>query len=111
MIYDLRNRPITSEQLLKAIQAGDNITITKIDECTIEISSNAESGDGLILWRLRTGDDFTIPEYKEYNVCGKFVIDDGVVLTIDSNGRLCVICGDLQNEGEIINNGEIKFAV
>ena len=110
-LKDNRNT-ICADQLLKALHAGSNITLTKIDNCTVEISSTGSgpAGDGLVKWRLQTGDNFTIQDYKEYNVCGPFVIDNGVTLTIDQFGRLCIICGEIELDGEIINDGEIKFA-
>ena len=102
-----------ASDLFALIEEGSNmnITLNVVDNKVVFASTGSgPAGDGTVKWRLQTGDDFTIQDYKEYNVCGKFVIDNGVTLTIDEFGRLCIICGEIELDGEIINDGEIKFA-
>jgi len=90
------------EEILKA---GDNITITKIDDCTLEISSTA--GDNGIKYHFKALDTITIVNCFQYNLYRNLILDATSVFTIDSGGQLVVHQGQITNNGQLINNGEI----
>jgi len=108
--YTLDTNKISADALLKVLQAGNNTTLTKIDECTVRIDTSGGGGgtsDGT-QYHLKLGDDKTVEECIEYLICGTFIIDTGVTFTIDPGGRLAVIDGPILNDGTIVNNGVIK---
>ena len=109
--YDLRQRAITADQLLKVLQAGTNITLTKIDDCTLRIDASGSGGPSTgTKYHLKPTDNITVLDCFEYLICGNFILDAGAQFTIDSGGRLAVIEGPILNDGTITNNGVIKLA-
>ena len=108
--FDLRNKSVTADQLLKVLDAGTNISLVKIDNCTLQINSTGVGQNGL-KYHLKKTDNITVTECYEYNVCGSFILDSGAQFTIDSGGRLAIIVGPIKNDGIIINNGIIKNGI
>lgn len=99
---------ITADELLKVIEAGSGITLTKIDCCTLRISSTGGASNGL-KYHLKAGDNITVEECFEYCICGDFIVDDGAMFNIEAGGILevggmIVNQGIICNEGIIINN-------
>jgi len=111
MGFDLRNRPITAEQLSKVLQAGNNITLTIVDSCTLRIDSTGGSGGPStgIKYHLSGTDIITVLDRFEYLICGNFILDAGAQMVINEGGRLAVIEGPILNDGTITNNGVIKL--
>jgi len=105
--YDL-DKIISACDLENVLQAGSNITITKVDDCSLVISSTATGGTSNgIKWHLISGDDITVSQYFQYHVSHKFQIDNNAKFTISNDAQLVVHDGEICNFGEIINNGEI----
>ncbi len=104
---DLDNQ-ITACDLEAILQAGSNITITKIDDCTLEISSTATGGssDG-IKYHFTTGETKTIQARFQYNLYHNLILDAGSTFTVDAQGQLIVHNGTLVNNGALIINGEL----
>ena len=49
------------------LKAGNNITITKLDDCTLEISSSGGGGNSNgIKYHLKNGDNITVQDCYEY---------------------------------------------
>jgi len=95
--------------LEKILQAGTNITITKVDNCTLEISSSGGGGNSNgIKYHLKNGDNITVQDCFEYFIACGFILDPGAIMTIDSGGRLVIYNGIIQNDGVLLNNGIIK---
>ncbi len=91
------------------LQAGNNITITKIDNCTLEISSTGGGGNSNgIKYHLKSGDNITVQDCYEYFIACDFIIDSGALMTIESGGRLVVYSGMIKNDGLLSNDGIIK---
>ena len=109
--YDLRQKQITAEQLNKVLEAGDNITLTVIDSCSLRIDSAGGSGgpNTGIKYHLKNTDDISVLDCFEYLVCGDFILDPGARFTVDAGGRLAVLEGPIFNDGVITNNGVIKL--
>jgi len=107
---DLRQRAITANQLLKVLEAGTNITLTKVDDCTLRIDASGSGGPSTgTKWHLKSGDNINVLDCFEYLICGNFVLDVGAQMVIDAGGRLAVIEGPILNDGTITNNGVIKL--
>lgn len=109
---DLRQRAISADQLLKVLEAGTNITLTKVDECTLRIDASGSGGPSTgTNWHLKLGDNITVEDCFEYFIACDMIIDTGVTFTIDAGGRLVLHTGPLQNDGTIINDGIIKIGL
>ena len=108
--YDLRQRAITADQLLKVLEAGNNIVLTKVDECTLRIDSTGGGGGNStgIKYHLKSADNITVEDCFEYFIACDFILDAGAMFTIDQGGRLVVHDGPIINDGVITNNGVIK---
>ncbi len=99
---------ITACDLEEILKAGTNITITKIDNCTLEISSTGGGGSSNgVKYHLQDGDDVVVESFFQYHLGHNFILDEGSKFTINENGQLYLHNGYICNEGEIINNGEI----
>lgn len=108
--YDLRQRQISAEQLSKVLQAGNNITLTVVDSCTLRIDATGSGGPSTgTKYHLKSTDNITVLDCFEYLICGNFILDSGAQMTIDAGGRLAVIEGPILNDGTITNNGVIKL--
>ena len=65
--YDLRQRAITADQLLKVLEAGNNIVLTKVDECTLRIDSTGGGCNSTgIKYHLKSTDNITVEDCFEY---------------------------------------------
>lgn len=107
--YDLRYKYINANQLEKVLQAGSNITITKIDECTLEISSTANGGaSNGIKYHLKSTDNITVEDCFEYFIACDFILDFGSTFTIENGARFVSHQGLITNDGTITNDGIIK---
>lgn len=108
--YDLRQSQISAEQLAKVLEAGNNITLTVVNDCTLRIDSSGGSGGPSTgtKYHLKDGDDITVLDCFEYLICGTFILDTLARFTIDTGARLAVIEGPILNDGVITNNGVIK---
>ena len=95
--------------LEKILQAGNNITITKIDNCTLEISSSGGGANNGIKYHLKSTDDITVKDCYEYFIALDFILDNGARFTIENGGRLVIHSGVLKNDGIITNNGLIQI--
>lgn len=110
--YDLRQRAITADQLLKVLEAGNNITLTKVDECTLKIDASGGGGVGVgTKYHLKDGDLVTVEECIEYFIACNFILDDGAQMIIDEGGRLVVHDGPITNDGVLTNDGVIKLGI
>ena len=98
---------ITACQLEEVLQAGNNITITKIDDCTLEISSTGGASADGIKYHFTTGENKTVVNRFQYNLYYNLILDSGSTFTIDSGGQLAVHQGAITNNGQLINNGQI----
>lgn len=105
--YNL-NTTITACDLEAILSAGSNITITKLDDCTLEISSTGGSGSAGNKYHLKSGDNITVEECFQYYLYCNFILDSGSSFTIDSGGQLVVDDGVITSDAIIINNGIIK---
>lgn len=95
--------------LEKILQAGSNITITKIDNCTLEISSSGGGGSNSgIKYHLKSGDNIVVEDFFQYYLYCNFILDNGSVFTINSEGQLVVDNGMITNDAIIVNDGIIK---
>lgn len=101
---------ITACDLEQILKAGTNITITKIDNCTLEISAAGGGGSANGLkYHLQAGDDITTEAFFQYHLGHNFILEVGSKFTIKENGQLYLhngyICnlGVINNEGQIIN--------
>ena len=92
--------------LEKAIVAGDNISITKLDSCTLEISSTAGTG---IKYHLKDGDVVTVKECFQYNIEGDFIMDENSIFVSDTGSQLVIEDGCLILNGCLVLNGCLKF--
>ena len=99
---------ITACDLEQILQAGANITITKIDSCTLEISSTGGGGgaDG-IKYHFISGESQTVVDRFQYNLYYNLILDNNSIFTIDLGGQLVVHEGAITNNGQLINNGQI----
>ena len=94
------------------LKAGNNITITKLDDCTLEISSSGGGGNSNgIKYHLKNGDNITVEDCYEYFIACDFIIDNGANFTIENGARLVIHSGVLKNDGLITNNGLIKIGL
>ena len=102
------DKVITACELEKVLQAGSNITITKIDDCTLEISSPGGSGaaNGL-KYHFLTGETMTVPVRNQYNLYRNMILDAGSTFTVDVAGQLVIHNGALVNNGSLIINGQL----
>ena len=108
--YDLRQRQISAEQLNKVLEAGNNITLTVVDSCTLRIDASGSGGPSTgTKYHLKDGDDITVLDCFEYLICGTFILDALAKFTINVGARLAVIEGPILNDGTITNNGIIKL--
>lgn len=99
-------------ELEKVLKAGNNITITKLDDCTLEISSSGGSGSNSgIKYHLKNGDNITVEDCFEYFIACDFIIDNGASITIENGARLIIHSGVIKNDGLITNNGIIKIGL
>lgn len=105
---DFRKRGLTADQLDKVLSEGTNITITKIDNCTLEISSTGGSAQG-VKWHIKAGETVTVPDCYQYILREKLLIDATATFQIDSGGQLVIEDGILCNDGTLINDGEIIY--
>jgi hypothetical protein len=95
--------------LEKILQAGNNITITKIDNCTLEISSSGGGGaNNGIKYHLKSGDNIVVEDFFQYYLYCNFILDNGSIFTINSEGQLVVDNGIITNDSIIVNDGIIK---
>jgi len=110
-IVDLNN-DINACTLNEILQAGSNITLTVIDECTLRIDSTGGSGGPStgIKYHLKSTDNITVPDCFEYLVGCDFILDAGAVITVDAGGRLTVHEA-ITNDGVIFNDGLIKIGL
>jgi len=110
-IVDLNN-DINACTLNEILQAGSNITLTVIDECTLRIDSTGGSGGPStgIKYHLKSTDNITVPDCFEYLVGCDFILDAGAIFTIDVGGRLTVH-QTITNDGVIFNDGLIKIGL
>ena len=97
--------------LEKILQAGNNITITKVDNCTLEISSSGGGANSGIKYHLKSGDNIVVEDCYEYFISLYFIVDSGASMSIDDGGRLVIFKGILKNDGLITNNGLIKIGL
>lgn len=105
--YDFDN--FDACDLEKILKAGNNITITKLNNCTLEISASGGGGNSNgIKYHLKNGDNITVQDCFEYFIACGFILDTGAIMTIDSGGRLVIYNGIIQNDGVLLNNGIIK---
>lgn len=105
--YDL-NKNIDACDLQDILQAGNNITITKLDNCTLEISSSGGGGSSNgIKYHFKDSDSIIIEECIQYNLFYNLILDNNSIFTIDLGGQLVVHNGSITNEGQLINNGQI----
>ncbi len=104
--YDL-NTVITACDLEDVLKAGSNITITKIDSCTLEISSTGGGLSNGIKYHFKDGDETIIEECIQYNLYYNLILDINSKFTIDSGGQLIVHNGFINNCGQLVNNGQI----
>lgn len=96
------------------LQAGQNITITKLDNCTLQISATGGGGGDTnngIKYHLKSGDDITVKDCYEYFIALDFIVDSGARFTIENGGRLVIHSGVLKNDGLITNNGLINIVL
>tara|TARA_R110001606_G_scaffold91591_3_gene204251 strand:+ start:2487 stop:2825 length:339 start_codon:yes stop_codon:yes gene_type:complete len=99
-------------ELEKVLKAGNNITITKLDDCTLEISSSGGGGNSNgIKYHLKNGDNITVQDCFEYFIACNFIVDNGATMTIENGARLIIHSGIIINEGLITNNGLIKIGL
>ena len=99
---------ITACQLQEDLQAGSNITITKIDKCTLEISSTGGGGSANgVKYHFITGESQTVPARTQYNLYRNLILDSGSIFTINTTAQLVVHEGSITNNGLLINNGTI----
>ncbi len=106
--YDLRYNYVNANQLEKVLQAGSNITITKIDDCTLEISSTGGGTSNGIKYHLKSGDNVVVEDCFQYFLYCNFILDTNSSITINDGGQLVVHDGTITNDSIIINNGIIK---
>ena len=98
---------ITACELEKVLSAGTNITITKIDDCNLQISSTGAGATG-IQYHLKDGDSVTVPECFVYCVCTDLILDANSTLTADA-GAIISVDGGLTLNGCLILDGYLKF--
>ena len=108
--YNL-NTSIDACDLENILKAGNNITITKLDNCTLEISSSGGGNSNGIKYHLKNGDNITVEDCYEYFIACDFIIDNGANFTIENGARLVIHSGVLKNDGLITNNGLIKIGL
>ncbi len=104
--YDL-NTVITACDLEQILQAGQNITITKIDNCTLKISSTGGGGANGIKYHFTNGESQIVADRFQYNLYYNLILDNNSIFTIDLGGQLVVHEGAITNNGQLINNGQI----
>jgi hypothetical protein len=105
--YNL-NTTITACDLEEILKAGTNITITKLDDCTLEISSTGGGGSSNgIKYHFKDGESITIEECIQYNLYYNLILDINSIFTIDLGGQLVVHNGFINNNGQLVNNGQI----
>jgi hypothetical protein len=110
--YDLRQSQISAEQLAKVLEAGNNITLTVVNDCTLRIDASGSGGPSTgTKYHLKDGDDITVLDCFEYLICGTFILDTLARFTINTGARLAVIEGPILNDGVITNNGVIKNGI
>jgi len=106
--YNL-NTAIDACDLENILKAGNNITITKLDDCTLEISSSGGGGNSNgIKYHLKNGDNITVQDCFQYYLYCNFILDSGSIFTINSGGQLVVEDGMITNDAIIVNDGIIK---
>jgi hypothetical protein len=99
-------------ELEKVLQAGNNITITKLNNCTLEISASGGGGNSNgIKYHLKNGDNITVQDCFEYFIACDFIIDNGANFTIENGARLVIHSGALKNDGYIKSDGLIKIGL
>ena len=100
--------PITADQLIKLLEAGNNITLT-VDDCKVRIDANGGGGSSTgIKYHLKSGDSIIVNDCFEYLVACDLILDVGSQITIEEGGRLVIIEGLITNDGVIVNDGLIK---
>ena len=90
------------------LKAGNNITITKLDDCSLEISASGGGSSNGIKYHLKNGDNITVQDCYEYFIACNFILDTGSIMTIENGGRLVIHSGIIENNGVLLNNGIIK---
>lgn len=94
------------------LKAGNNITITKLNNCTLEISASGGGGNSNgIKYHLKNGDNITVQDCFEYFIACDFIIDNGASFTIENGARLVIHSGALKNDGYIKSDGLIKIGL
>jgi len=105
--YNLNNT-LTACDLEEILQAGTNITITKIDDCTLEISSSGGGGSANgIKYHFLNGESQTVENTYQYNLYYNLILDLNSNFVIDNGGQLVVHQGTITNNGTLTNNGQI----
>lgn len=104
--YNLNNS-IDACDLEEILKAGNNITITKIDDCTLEISSTGGGSSNGIKYHFKSGDSINIQDCVQYNLYYNLILDNNSIFTIDNGGQLVVHNGAITNNGQLVNNGQI----
>jgi hypothetical protein len=99
---------ITADQLLKVLKEGNNVTLTKIDECTVEISSTG-GGGGLLNYIIKDGETLNIEACEQYMVAQCFEIENNATVNVKNGGQLVILQGILKNDGLLINDGIIIY--
>ena len=96
-------------ELEKVLQAGANITITKVDNCTLEISSTGGASSG-IQYHLKDGDVVTVKECFQYLVyCTDFILDENSIFVSEVGSQLIIEDGCLILDGCLVLNGCLKY--
>lgn len=106
--YDL-DKMISACELEDVLQAGNNITITKIDDCTLEISSTGGGTANGIKYHLKDGDDITVQDCFQYAIECDFIMDTNSNMTVDAGGQLVIEDGCLILDGCLALDGCLKF--
>ena len=105
--YDL-NYSIDACDLQDILHAGSNITITKVDNCTLQISSTGGAGGGNGLkYHLVSGESVTVAQRDQYNLFYNLILDNNSNFTINNTAQLVVKDGTITNNGILTNNGQI----
>jgi len=89
------------------LKAGNNITITKINDCTLEISASGGGAANGIKYHFIAGESQIIENRYQYNLYYNLILDLNSNFTIDLGGQLVVHKGYILNNGTLTNNGQI----